>query len=590
MMTRIITSLKRLNPWHFIWVSAVISEIFTALLNVVQSYLWFGSISGDLMLIGAIDALFVPLIAAPVAIYFVKETRLQKEINAGLAREIAKRRRVEEALARNEARYRAMIDAFDGLIYICSADYRIEFMNDRLKARTGRDATGESCFTALHERDSACPWCVNERVLKGETVRWEVKSPKDDRWYYITNTPIGNADGTVSKQAMIIDITERKIMEEELLNARKLESVGMLAGGIAHDFNNLLSGILSNIELAKMHSVHLNKVYERLEEAEQATIMAKDLTQQLLTFAKGGAPVRRTLALGALIRESARLAVRRSEVKCECSVPEDLWPVDADEGQMNQVFSNMIMNADHAMPEGGTISVLCENLMLGESEVPPLPGGRYVRISIRDQGIGIAQDFLSRIFDPYFTTKNRGSGLGLATSYSIISKHQGHITVESELGKGTVFHIYLPASEAKDRKSGEEQEWLTPGEGRILVMDDDDIIRDAIEKILQALGYEAVLTREGNEALAVYREERESGRAFEAIILDLTVPGGMGGRETGEKLLALDPAARIIISSGYSSDPVMANYRSHGFHGVVAKPYRIKDLGEVLRQVIQEER
>jgi len=589
-MTRTIASLKRLNPWHFIWVSAVISEIFTALLNVVQSYLWFGSVSGDLMLIGAIDALFVPLIAAPIAIYFVKETRLQKEINAGLAREITERRRAEEALARNEARYRAMIDAFDGFIYICSADYRIEFMNDRLKVRTGRDATGESCFTALHERDSVCPWCVNERVLKGETVRWEVKSPKDDRWYFITNTPISNADGTVSKQAMIIDITERKIMEEELLNARKLESVGMLAGGIAHDFNNLLSGILSNIELAKMHSVHLNKVYERLEEAEQATIMAKDLTQQLLTFAKGGAPVKRTLALGALIRESARLAVRRREIKCECSVPEDLWPIDADEGQMNQVFSNMIMNADHAMPEGGTISVLCENLMLGESDVPPLPGGSYVRISIRDQGIGIAQDFLSRIFDPYFTTKNRGSGLGLATSYSIISKHQGHITVESELGKGTVFHIYLPASEAKNRKSGEEQEWLTPGEGRILVMDDDDIIRDAIEKILQALGYEAVLTREGNEALAVYREERESGRAFEAIILDLTVPGGMGGRETGEKLLALDPAARIIISSGYSSDPVMANYRSHGFHGVVAKPYRIKDLGEVLHQVIQEER
>ena len=253
---------KSINPWHFIWMAVIISELFTALLNTVQSFIWYGRLSPDLLMIGAIDGLFVPLIAAPIVIYFMRHTAELKRINGQLQQQVAERTQAEQALARSEARYRAMIEAFDGFIYICSPDYRIEFMNDKMKERTGYDATGNTCYEALHEMDSVCPWCVNDKVFRGEIVRWEVQSPKDNRWYHVVNTPVYNGDGTVSKQAMITDITDRKSMEEDVLKARKLESTSILAGGIAHDFNNLLSGILSNVELAKMHSVRESKVWK----------------------------------------------------------------------------------------------------------------------------------------------------------------------------------------------------------------------------------------------------------------------------------------------------------------------------------------
>lgn len=587
MIAKILYKLKSINPWHFIWISVVFSEFFTALLNTVQSFIWYGKISPGLLMIGAIDALFVPLIVAPILLYFTKHTAALEKINEQLQQEIVERQHAEEALAQSEARYRAMIEAFDGFVYICSPDYRIEFMSDRLKERTGYDATGGLCYKALHERDSVCPWCVNDKVFAGETVRWEVQSPKDNRWYYITNTPIYNEDGTISKQAMIIDITERKTMEEELLKARKLESVGILAGGIAHDFNNMLSGILSNIELAKMHSVLDNKVYELLEEAEQATLRSKDLTRQLLTFSKGGAPLKRIVAIGEIVKESAHFALRGSDVKCEFSIPDDLWPVDADEGQMVQVVNNLIINAEQAMPEGGMIKVSCENITLAETEAFSLKKGRYVKISIEDHGIGITKEHLPKIFDPYFTTKQRGSGLGLATSYSIIKKHNGQITVESKLGDGTVFRIYLPAAEGTVSKKDVKSEGVSPGSGRVLIMDDDETLRKSSKNVLKDVGYDVALAAEGGEAIALYQKAREEGKPFDAVILDLTVPGGMGGKDAIKKLLEIDPNVRAIVSSGYSNDPVMAEYRAHGFKGVVAKPYRIKELREAVHRVIK---
>jgi PAS domain S-box-containing protein len=585
MVKKILSRLEMINPWHFIWISIVISELLTAGFSAFQSYLWWGKLSRELMLGGVVDALLVPLLVAPAVIYIVRNTARLKKLNDRLESEIDVRKQAVNALVASEARYRAIIDAFDGLIYICSPDNRIEFMNERMKDRMGADAAGDLCFKVLHGRDSACPQCINERIFSGETIRWEMQSPGDNRWYYVITTAIRNADGIVSKQAMIMDITDRRNMEEDLLKAKKLESIGLLAGGIAHDFNNLLVGMLSNIELAKMKVITDGSAYDRLTEAEQAAYRAKDLTLQILTFAKGGAPVKTTLALGNIVMESVMLSLRGSNVKPDFRIPDDLWPVEADEGQLSQVINNVAMNAEQAMPDGGTITIICENVVLGPSKVTSLTAGKYVKVMIEDRGIGIAREHLSRIFDPYFTTKQKGSGLGLATAYSIIKKHCGMIVVESELGKGSRLQIYLPASEKKV-KSPIRNDALSRGCGRILIMDDDEIVRESSRRVLEELGYEVVLACDGAEAIDVYQKAKKTGIPFDAVIMDLTVPGGLGGKETIRRMLEIDPGAKVIVSSGYSNDPVLAEYRDHGFKGVVTKPYRIKDLSDTVYSVI----
>jgi signal transduction histidine kinase/CheY-like chemotaxis protein len=586
MIKKLVYRLETINPWHFIWVSIVFSELLTAGFSALQSYLWWGKLSRELMLGGVVDALLVPLLVAPAVIYIVRNSARLQKLNDRLASEIDVRKQAVNALVASEARYRAIIDAFDGLIYICSPDNRIEFMNERMKERIGGDTAGDLCFKVLHGRDSACPQCINDKIFSGETIRWEMQSPRDNRWYYVTTTAIRNADRTVSKQAMIMDINDRRNMEEDLLKAKKLESIGLLAGGIAHDFNNLLVGMLSNIELAKMKVITNSSAYGRLTEAEQAAYRAKDLTRQLLTFAKGGAPLKTTLALGNIVMKSAMLSLRGSNVKPDFRIPHDLWPVEADDGQLSQVINNVVMNAEQAMPDGGTITIVCENVVLGSSKVTSLTAGKYVKVMIEDHGIGIAKEHLSRIFDPYFTTKQKGSGLGLATAYSIVKKHRGMIIVESELGKGSRLQIYLPASEKKVRPQSFPDDVLTRGHGRILIMDDDEIVRESSRSILEELGYEVALACDGTEALYVYQKAKETGKPFDAVIMDLTVPGGLGGKETIRRMLRIDPGAKVIVSSGYSSDPVLAEYRDHGFKGVVTKPYRIKDLSETVYSVI----
>ncbi len=583
---KLLLKLETVNPWHFVWVSIVTSELLTAGFSAIVSYLLWGRLSRELMLGGVVDALLVPLLISPVVIYIVRNTVRLERTNGRLQSEIDVRKQAVNALVASDARYRAIIDAFDGFIYVCSADNRIEFVNERLKEHLGRDGTGELCYKAIYGQDSACPQCAGEKVFNGETLRWEMESPRSGRWYFVTASAIRNADGTASKQAMIIDITDRRNMEEDLLKAKKLESVGLLAGGIAHDFNNLLVGILSNIELAKMKSVTDSGAYERLTEAEQAAFRAKELTLQLLTFAKGGAPVKTVLDPGDLIRKSVRLSLRGSNVKSDFLIPEDLWPVEADEGQLSQAFNNVVLNADQAMPDGGTITVICENVVLGPSKVISLKEGKYVKVMIEDHGIGIAREHLSKIFDPYFTTKRRGSGLGLSTAYSIIKKHDGMIVAESELGKGSRLLIYLPASEKEMRKPAALPEVPARGQGRVLIMDDDQIVRDSCRAILQELGYEAELTCDGAEAIDAYRKAKEAGKPFHAVIMDLTVQGGLGGKETLQKLLEFDPAVRAIVSSGYSNDPVVAQYADYGFKGVVTKPYRVKTLSDAVAAVI----
>nr|HID60014.1 response regulator [Desulfobacterales bacterium] len=400
--------------------------------------------------------------------------------------------------------------------------------------------------------------------------------------------PVRDGRGGITGVVLVFrDITVRKRMEEELLKSQKLESVGILAGGIAHDFNNILMAILGNISMAKVFAKPGDKVFERLSEAEKASLRARDLTQQLLTFSRGGRPVKKQVSISELIQDSVSFALAGSDVGCEFSLPDNLWPVEVDDGQISQVINNLVINADQAMPEGGIIKVRGENITVDKDHPLPVKEGRYVKVSIEDQGIGIPKEHLSKVFDPYFTTKQKGSGLGLATSYSILKNHGGYISVESELNVGTIFHIYLPAlREGLIPEKEVEEEVPIAGRGRVLVMDDEDIVREVAGDMLTQLGYEVESAKDGVEAIELYKKAMEAGKSYDVVILDLTVPGGMGGKEAIQRLLEIDPEVKGVVSSGYSNDPIMAEFRRYGFTGVVAKPYRIKDLSEVLARIV----
>ena len=388
---------------------------------------------------------------------------------------------------------------------------------------------------------------------------------------------------------MLRDITERKRMEEELLKAQKLESTGILAGGIAHDFNNLLTAILGNISLAQTHLKPGDKIFKMLSKAEISCMKAKNLTQQLITFAKREAPVKKTEALQAVVKDAVNYALSGSNVKCQFDVSEDLWQINCDQGQIIQMLTNMVINAAEAMPEGGIMKVKAKNEPLAD-DIPPLVKGSYIKLSIKDHGTGIPQEHLSRIFDPYFSTKQRGAlkgmGLGLSIAYSIVKNHDGHIWAESKPDGGSTFHVLLPAFGEKTSEVSKDEEKPIPGSGKILVMDDDDLVRNIAGKVLKYLGYEVNFSKDGEDAIEQFKKARKSGKPFDAVILDLTIPGGMGGKDTIEKLREIDKGIKAIISSGYSEDPLISNYRDYGFSGVVSKPYTAEQLSRVLHDVL----
>jgi len=381
------------------------------------------------------------------------------------------------------------------------------------------------------------------------------------------------------------NVTEKLKMEKELRRAQKLESIGILAGGIAHDFNNLLTGILGNILLAQLKAPE-GDLANLLKNTENAAHRAQDLTRQLLTFSKGGAPVKETTSVIDIINDVVPFTLSGSNTTWSLTTEDNISPVDLDSGQFSQVIENLIINSDQAMPEGGTITIRLSNYSQDEQLSEILTGDKYIKIDIHDQGIGIAKEYLPRIFDPYFTTKKKGSGLGLATAYSIIRNHNGLLTVDSEPGHGTTMSIYLPSSTAKLPKKDTASPEMKMGSGKILIMDDDEIVRQVGVQMLTLLGYDAIESCDGDEALQKYQEALQSDSSFDVVILDLTIPGKMGGKETITKLLEIDPTVKAIVSSGYSNDPIMAEFQKYGFSGVVPKPYSLEKLGSTVYSLI----
>lgn len=431
---------------------------------------------------------------------------------------------------------------------------------------------------------------------KGASIPREViLIGKQDREFIIADSIAPLRDDSSENIGTVIvfrDLSDQREMEKEVLKSRKLESVGILAGGIAHDFNNILSSILGNISLAKLTKNSPEKFEELLNNAEEGTTRAAKLTKQLLTFSKGGAPVKEEAAIGELVQNSVQFALRGSNVRPKIILEKNLWYANVDTGQIDQVMQNLIINADQAMPGGGTIVVRVGNRNIkSQSEVTGLEPGKYIVIQVTDQGGGISEENLAKIFDPYFTTKSTGSGLGLATSYAIVQKHGGMIAAHSKIGHGTTMTVFLPAGgesivlhEKKIKPDNLVQ--VTDQGGSILLLDDDPSVHKTAEAMLRELGYKVVHAMDGEEAIHCYRDSMKHGKPFDAVILDLTIPGGMSGKEAAETLTREFPEVRAIVSSGYSTDPVMAEFEKYGFLGKVEKPYNLNQLADTIQSVL----
>lgn len=520
----------------------------------------------------------------------------------GTGYDITTRKRMEEQLIAEKERLAVTLRSIGDGVIATDTTGKINLINKVAENLTGwrqEEALGKSLNEVFNIINAKTRQPLEDRVTSvlktGQVLDLEDPTAliaKDGNERIVTDsmTPIYDKESKIIGSVLVFrDMTEEMKREEESLKATKLESIALLAGGIAHDFNNLLTAIMGNLSLAKRFIEPQNSAYQRLNDTEQATLRAKELTQQLLTFSSGGAPIKKTAALTELLHEGVNFALTGSNVKAHLSLPEDLWLAEIDEGQINQVIHNLVLNARQAMPLGGIIEVQAENVALKNDSTiqgAHLSPGNYVKTTVKDPGVGISSEHLQKIFDPYFTTKQKGSGLGLATSYSIIKNHGGFLFVESELGIGTTFSIYLPASDKQEVKKITLESDPLIGKGKVLIMDDEPVLRKMIGDMLNYLGYESEVAANGNQALHMYKQAYEANVPFDAVILDLTVPGEMGGAEAAEELRKIDPQVRCVVSSGYSTDPIMAEYREHGFVAVIAKPYQLAELNEVLSRVI----
>jgi PAS domain S-box-containing protein len=430
-------------------------------------------------------------------------------------------------------------------------------------------------------RDEEDSYETEHRIIRQDTGEIRVVHEKCEH--------IRNSSGRiVSSVGMVADITDRRLAEEELQKRQRLESLGILAGGIAHDFNNLLLGIFANLEMAKLHIDGSNPAGEFLDGALSAFARTKALTQQLLTFSKGGTPRKTAVSLDSLLKESAQLALSGSNVRAMFELDQNLSLVNADESQLSQILNNVLINSRQAMPDGGEVRIEAHNAVLDQSSALPLAPGTYVQLAITDQGAGIPLDILPNIFDPFFTTKEGGSGLGLATCFSIVARHGGHIFAETTMGSGTVITVLLPASASAEAEQSVEivKDDTAIATGRILLMDDEPQLLSITSRMLETLGFAVETAKSGEDALQLYADRLAQGSRFDAVILDLTIPGGMGGEELVPRLLTMDPRVKAIATSGYVGSGILANPKEFGFVAVISKPYRLELLRQVLAGVL----
>ncbi len=512
----------------------------------------------------------------------------------GIARDITESVLAEQQLSESEQRYRRLVESTPAWIWRTDSQLKPTYSNGYVEKMLGysiEEFQQLDILELVHPDDheilrKTAAEAAGGREWNGLLLRWRAR---DGSWRFIESSggPIFDEKGAFAGlQGIDTDITDKLLLQQEQEKNQRLESLGLLAGGIAHDFNNILTGIVGNLSLARMMIDDGHRAAGRLDECEKAAKRASELTQQLLTFARGGEPVKKSVDPARLIREAASFALRGSHVKELLELPEGLWNIDADEGQINQTLNNLLINAMQAMPDGGTVTIRAEN-RTADNLAQAL--GRHVRVTVRDTGSGIAPDQLNKIFDPYFTTKQSGSGLGLASVYSIVTRHGGTVTVSSQLGNGAEFVLCLPAageSAASKAEQGEVRAAAIPPDCRVLVMDDEELIRDVAGMMLTELGCLPELCGEGGAALELYRQALERGTPYDLVILDLTVPGGMGGLEAARRIREIDPDARLLVSSGYSNDAVTVDLEGYGFCGAIMKPYTLKNLADELGRVL----
>jgi len=526
-----------------------------------------------------------------------------------MIRDVTERNRFEEQIAAEKNSLAVTLSSIGDGVITTDLEGRIVICNKAGETMTGwkaSEAIGQPFRTVFAvsadttnppKQRSTTGYRTEAEIILVSTPERAALTSRDgtERFIEQVASPIRDAKNQLSGVVVVFrDITERQRDEAERRKAEALDQLGLLAGGIAHDFNNLLTAIIGNVSLVSTLLPPNDPVIGRLEDAKNASLRARDLAQQLLTFARGGAPIKQSASIADLVQETVSFSLRGAQSRGDVKIAPGIWSTEFDPGQISQVIANLVVNADQAMPNGGTLHVTCDNFShsqeaTGQLDLAP---GDYIRIAVRDEGVGIPETCLKRIFDPYFTTKAKGSGLGLATTYSVIKNHKGLITVDSEVHSGSTFTVYLPAARQQvvEPQSVPPATEPIPGSGRVLIVDDEEAIRTLVDFSLTRLGYEVVAAENSLDGIALYRQELAAGRRFDLVILDLTLPGGMGGKEALKKLIDIDPMVNAVVSSGYATDATMSRYEDFGFRGMIAKPYQASELGRKVHAFIEANR